>query len=548
MALRKRLLTYGYLPENLPPVFSSTSFGASIDPDSSAAYLISAGVKDRTRPATYNATKRGHQRRLFSIPNPVAAHDISLFLEKHWDDISNFFNKSPFSLSVPEIDHTNMRALRITAHNEIAFYQYKRLSSARYIVRTDISRFFPSIYTHALPWSYHGKTASKEDTSYKSAEVYFNRLDLILRQSQDGQTVGIAVGPDASRVIAEIIATAIDREFQRRIDRTPMMIRHVDDIWIGARSRDEADHLLNTYRECLREFELDINELKTSIVDAPNALSPYWPKDFGSQIQAQFERGFVYGKRRRDEQIMTLGHVLEHAYNNGDDGIVKFTIRKIDALDVWSDYWDILEPFLLRCAINFPHAIDYVARVIAVRLRRGEDVDINQWKETLTDLITSHGRFGNDSEVCWALWLLREMKQGIASNACEAVWTRCGPLPIMLLFDCADNNLLSSKPNTDHLLQRLGKAPLSDRLWIVAYEAAYRDWLVRKELLRDAHEYILEMLRKDVTFYAPDAIPKILEGKKEADWRTISGTIETLGGQYDDDEADSEQEIADLDF
>jgi hypothetical protein len=56
----------------------------------------------------------------------------------------------------------------------------------------------------------HGKAASKKDTSSNSPTVNFNKLDWCLRRGQDGQTIGIPIGPDTSRIIGELICSAID--------------------------------------------------------------------------------------------------------------------------------------------------------------------------------------------------------------------------------------------------------------------------------------------------------------------------------------------------
>ena len=113
MTLRSDLLRYGYLPENLPPVFVSKGFADFVDAGELGADYQTK-KSDRTRPATYNATKRGHHRRLFSIPNPIAAADTALFIAKHWESITNHIARSQFSISIPKIDDSGIRAIAIT--------------------------------------------------------------------------------------------------------------------------------------------------------------------------------------------------------------------------------------------------------------------------------------------------------------------------------------------------------------------------------------------------------------------------------------------------
>ena len=44
------------------------------------------------------------------------------------------------------------------------------------------------------------------------------RLDKAVRKGQDNQTVGIPVGPDTFRVIAEIVAVSIDARVQAELN------------------------------------------------------------------------------------------------------------------------------------------------------------------------------------------------------------------------------------------------------------------------------------------------------------------------------------------
>ena len=54
--------------------------------------------------------------------------------------------------------------------------------------RTDISNFYPRIYTHSIPWALLGKEHSKaqmHSTTFK--RHYANQLDIFVRNMQDKQ-------------------------------------------------------------------------------------------------------------------------------------------------------------------------------------------------------------------------------------------------------------------------------------------------------------------------------------------------------------------------
>ena len=94
-----------------------------------------------------------------------------------------------------------------------------------------------------------------------------NRLDTFVRNGQDGQTIGLPVGPESSRVLAEIIGAALDKAICRTDKRLrKSMVRFVDDITTGAQSGEDAERTRNIIRKTLHSFQLDINEDKTETV------------------------------------------------------------------------------------------------------------------------------------------------------------------------------------------------------------------------------------------------------------------------------------------
>ena len=130
-----------------------------------------------------------------------------------------------------------------------------------YVASTDITRFYHSIYTHSIAWSLHGKGVAKANRS--DISLLGNRIDTLVRNAQDGQTIGIPVGPDTSRIIAEVIGAGIDAiiadiDGPRRGD----LIRFVDDITGGANTIEEADHLVSTFRRAAHAYELELNDSK----------------------------------------------------------------------------------------------------------------------------------------------------------------------------------------------------------------------------------------------------------------------------------------------
>ena len=308
MSLKDDLLKRGYLPENLPPAFTTERIAEHLPVVPARRYLMNH--QRPVRAATYNASKRGLTRRVFSMVHPITAHDMAKFVDAQWDDLTAFFNQSSASYSIPNANPKNQRVLVITPHHELQEVKYSRLASYRFIACTDIARFYHSIYTHSISWAFHGKARAKASQGRRS-NLLFDRADSIIRNGQDRQSVGIPVGPDTSRVFAEVIGTAIDIEFKQRSEGIECtLLRHVDDVWIGAHTHADAEMALTRYREAIREFELDINENKTEILSDDFGFSDSWPSEIAAHIEFAVDSNNLRSRHR-------LRSALEHFFGLG---------------------------------------------------------------------------------------------------------------------------------------------------------------------------------------------------------------------------------------
>src|SRR5690606_16287800 len=93
-------------------------------------------------------------------------------------------------------------------------------ANGRFLVKADIQRFFPSIYTHSLPWALMGKANAKQMLTNKTLKgTWQDQLDMFVRSTANNQTVGIPIGPDTSRLLAEVILSSVDVGLSRAFRR-----------------------------------------------------------------------------------------------------------------------------------------------------------------------------------------------------------------------------------------------------------------------------------------------------------------------------------------
>lgn len=538
----ERMLENGFYPENLPPVFKVTNFHEAAIPHLSSKEYLS---KKPTEPALFNASKRGGSRRVFELPNPISMIDSAIFFSEYRTEIFEHFKTTDDSLSVPKF-HKDGRPARITSHSDFHRLRRQKLATSRYIVRTDVSRYFHSIYTHSIPWALHGKTDAKKDRRPDSNEVFGNRLDYIVRQSQDGQTVGIPVGPDFSRFTSEILGKAIDAKFRDAHGDQCTLIRHVDDIFIGADDYDEANQLLTGIRDSIRLFQLDINDNKTCVVPTNLDLEPFWPVRIRREIEGfSGQNPKATGSSTGHDFVYFLDEIVRIANIEKDDGVVKYALRKMDELMLWDDYWHLVEPFLVRAAINFPHCWDYIARIVSWR-HRTHGINNDLWTKVASKSLATQSKAGQDSEVCWALWLAKEAQLPIELATQEFVLDRCGALAATLALDVFRSNPQKFKYPSAKLLERIGDRPMVGENWLLAYEADRLFGFKLKTKNLNGPAFFGELYDNDTEFYDPDAVPAAFADINDPS--EVESALEDVSSFYDDDYDDADFQEQDEEF
>ena len=270
----------GFFPETLPPCFSSSALSDILQrrqPEINAARLSRRSPAKLIR---YSSTKTNGARRIFATPHPLNYLFICEFLRTHWNELEKFYAKNTtISASIPTIQsETEIRGVKITPFSDLDLLVHQAIKHSSYLLKTDIAQFYPSIYTHSVPWAFHGRDRSKGDRKPESKSVFFNELDYHLRNCQDGQTHGLFIGPDAARIISELILAAIDNQFIKATEGQILgAVRYVDDYHIGVDSEADADSVLATLNDELNKFELSTNDTKTKVIPTSLPSSDLWP-------------------------------------------------------------------------------------------------------------------------------------------------------------------------------------------------------------------------------------------------------------------------------
>ena len=161
-------------------------------------------------------------------------------------------------------------------HKFYESYQYHRCEKKfNRLFKFDISKCFDSIYTHSITWALLDKEIVKKHLG-DSKKTFGNIFDTLMQKLNYNETNGIVIGPEFSRIFAELILQKIDENAKRELAKESLfskknyeIFRYVDDYFVFYNEESEREKILTAFRLGLREFKLYLNEEKTELFNKP---------------------------------------------------------------------------------------------------------------------------------------------------------------------------------------------------------------------------------------------------------------------------------------
>ena len=462
------VLGHGYLPIELPPPFSAKSYADAIiwDPGlSKTTILLKPPV---TRLETHRIPRGNGGRRRLSIPNPLSYSALAHLVTGKWQLIASHMRQSAIS-SGPTVWNPKMGRALVPSkrHAELATLRTKVRSKSRYVVKTDISQFYHSIYTHSIPWSLYGKPYAKQN---RFAKNLGNSLDSFVRALQDGQTVGIPVGPDCSLVIAETVLVGADLELIKEIPNFNGF-RHVDDYEVGCNSYSEAEAVVSTIQKSLDAFDLEMNPLKTSIASLPEPLEPSWVTEL---------RRFEFRDRisSQHQDIIDFFDCAFRWINNGEGrAVLIYALNKLSSADILKDNWTTTQRLIAQTALNDPSVIYNALYTLLRQITKGHVISPDLVGETLNSIIQDSAIVGHSNEVAWALWGLMRLNLRISAETAKVIAKMDDSVIALLALDARDRKLIDGHLVTSNWESYCRCDELEGDKWLLAYESNVKNWL-----------------------------------------------------------------------
>lgn len=161
-------------------------------------------------------------------------------------------------------------------HKFYESYKYHRCEKKyNNLVKFDVSKCFDSIYTHSICWALLNKDIVKSNIN-QSGKTFGGEFDKLMQNLNYNETNGIVIGPEFSRVFAELILQKIDCNVEKIVRGEKVLhkqdyevFRYVDDFFVFYNDPSTIDIILQTYRLQFKEYKLTINDAKTILYKKP---------------------------------------------------------------------------------------------------------------------------------------------------------------------------------------------------------------------------------------------------------------------------------------
>ena len=271
--------------------------------DNNCIYNIDEKFYRDTIPYNFKITHHTNVFRALAVPHPLNQLMIIDFYDKYKETILYYCSISSFSLRKPtkiaqylfykdkthythlvKDNYTNLEMHDIEYENLRSFFVYEQFSNIhgfyeselfneyekRYdnLMKLDISRCFDSIYTHSISWAILGLEQTKEEIR-KSKDTFSGHFDKLMQEINYNETNGIIIGPEISRIFAEIILQSIDNNIKKDLEKIGLIennnyriCRYIDDYFIFYNGDQNRDIIIHLIQDNIRKYKLNLNSSK----------------------------------------------------------------------------------------------------------------------------------------------------------------------------------------------------------------------------------------------------------------------------------------------
>lgn len=452
------LLQHNFLPtqkkarEELPPLFGSLSFTPAVAKKLASGKLRKKAGYQGYDVVAYNLTRFNGVPRTCSIPHPTAYALLAFCIHDNWNDLE-YITKNRASLVRP-MAHKDGRLMIMDYEGRVEETSRHLRSSfgRRVMVHTDIANYFPSVYSHAIPWAIAGFDYAKKHKNDRGK--WFNELDAKVRQLNRNETQGVAIGPASSNIVSEAILARIDAALLNDF----VFVRFLDDYKAYCQSEDEGHHFVNKLAQELARYKLRLNIGKTELIVLPQALTPDWLTSLALVLPTD-------GEVSRYHAVSYLNLAVRLAKEVPDGSVVKYAAKALvrQKLNFMAKL-DVLG-YILTLSFYQPTLLPLLGPLFDATLLFGR----LRYPAELQRLASENSRFRRSDGMAWTLHYLNKYSIPIEQRVADEVLASRDCVALLLLYLSGDAKHQAKVVQFANGLDSSDLYEL-DQYWLLLYE------------------------------------------------------------------------------
>lgn len=261
-------------------------------------------------PYQFNIAHKTNKTRTLSIIHPYNQWQVVEFYDQYKYSILYLCSQSKFSLRKPHkiaqyFYYRDRLHRRLSGHEsdkvELFFNEYENLKTYfsyekysniykfyedyryqraekkfKHLVKFDLQSCFDSIYTHTISWATAGGADKVKVLPGYHGSWVGDAFDNLMQSVNARKTNGIVIGPEFSRIFAEIILQYIDQKVEQELLGKDLRqkssyecYRYVDDYFLFYNDEKDRNLFMESLTKWLKEFKLQISPSKTEEFERP---------------------------------------------------------------------------------------------------------------------------------------------------------------------------------------------------------------------------------------------------------------------------------------
>jgi Reverse transcriptase (RNA-dependent DNA polymerase) len=493
VTIYRTLLAKGYFPKELPPAFFTEEFAIYATTKTGRATLenYQNHLPDKfTESTKYNLARPGLQVRELRVLHPFSFARLAGLVAKNFSRLLKKSARSKFSKSRPVYSPTGFRGIEPAVRIEnLVRERAAARAGARFVLKADVSRFYPTLYTHAVGWAIDPKLRLKNNWG---RNIFLGtKIDQALMNSERKISQGVPIGNDVSFLLAEGVLAQVDSQLKHPAARS---YRWFDDYELSFDTYEEAENGLQRLKQELARFHLDLNLGKTGIISLPQPVDENWREDILDAAKGSFS------KPNRMVRFFDTAFRLREKFP--ESPVLMYALGALFKVPKLTDQVSrIAQSCITQAVLCEPGAAQKAFALLSFWLLNGVLLDKGLLKATVGQMVLRHRSRGPTSDLAWGLAFCLQENIALDRSAAGVLSQFDDDCIALQALDMRSRNLLPSTFTDSRIIKRLKNEDLNGDHWLLAYETVRHNFLTVCLAHVTGNPLFADLLAKSVTFY-----------------------------------------------